>query len=432
MSRATQDGTDRRDVDARVGEDIINIPPLTHWQLFLRFLRFGFLAWGGPVAQIAMLRRELVEEEHWVSSSRFNRTLALYQVLPGPEAHELCVYFGYLAKGRPGGVLAGLGFMLPGFLLMLALTWVYVTFGITGLARAIFYGIQPAVVALIVRAMHRIGGHALHDRWLWAIAVVAGLAALTGVPFWLTLPVGGLIYLLVKRDLPVAASVIAAVFIAGAAIYVLSRMAEVGALPGLAMPSSAAGAADTGAASVVTGSESLPSLFLSGLKAGLLTFGGAYTVISFLQRDAVSVGAWMTNSQFLDGLALSGILPAPLIIFSTFVGYLGGGPAGAIALTVGIFLPAFSFTLIGHDLFERLIQHKPLHAFLDGVTAGVVGLIAATALGLFLVAVTDIPRLLIFAAALFLLFRWRNRLAILWIVLGAGAIGSALSAAGLA
>ncbi len=163
----------------------------------------------------------------------------------------------------------------------------------------------------------------------------------------------------------------------------------------------------------------------------MLTFGGAYTVISFLQRDAVSVGAWMTNGQFLDGLALSGILPAPLIIFATFVGYLGGGPLGALALTVGIFLPAFSFTLIGHDLFERLIQHKPLHALLDGVTAGVVGLIAATALGLFLTAVTDLLRLVIFAAALFLLFRWHNRLAILWIVLGAGAVGLALSAAGL-
>ncbi|CAA9239291.1 MAG: Chromate transport protein ChrA [uncultured Chloroflexi bacterium] len=403
---------------------------MSHWQLFQRFLRFGFLAWGGPVAQIAMLRKELVDDERWVSSGRFNRTLALYQVLPGPEAHELCVYFGYLAKGRPGGVLAGLGFMLPGFLLMFALTWVYVTFGITGVARAIFYGIQPAVVALIVRAMHRIGGHALHDRWLWGIAVVAAVAALAGVPFWITLPVGGVAYLLVKREMPVLAAVLGVLFVAGAGAFVASRVAEVGLLPGLPVGPGAAGS-DAPTASTGTGSESLSLLFLSGLKAGLLTFGGAYTVISFLQRDAVSVGAWMTNSQFLDGLALSGVLPAPLIIFSTFVGYLGGGPLGAIALTVGIFLPAFSFTLIGHELFERLIQHRPLHAFLDGVTVGVVGLITATALGLFLTAVTDLPRLLIFAVALFLLFRWKNRLAILWIVLGAGVVGLALSAAGV-
>ncbi|HET7769093.1 MAG TPA: chromate efflux transporter [Chloroflexota bacterium] len=411
-------------------DDAINIPPLSHWQLFLRFLRFGFLAWGGPVAQIAMLRKELVDDERWVSSNRFNRTLALYQVLPGPEAHELCVYFGYLARGRLGGVFAGLGFFLPGFFLMFALTWLYVTFGIAGPAQAIFHGIQPAVVALIVRAMHRIGGHALHSprhhqhRWLWGIALVAMLAALAGVPFWVTLPVGGLIYLLVKREQPMLAGAVAALFLLAAGAYVTSRMAAVGLLPGLAV---APGVAGAGSPAGATGNESLLSLFWSGLKAGLLTFGGAYTVISFLQRDAVSAGAWMTNAQFLDGLALSGILPAPLIIFSTFVGYLGGGPLGAIALTVGIFLPAFSFTLIGHDLFERLIQKEPLHAFLDGVTAGVVGLITATAIGLFLTAVTDMPRLLIFAAALYLLFAWKNRLAILWIVLGAGAVGLLLS-----
>src|SRR5688572_11760697 len=195
-----------------------------------------------------MLRKELVDEERWVSSNRFNRTLALYQVLPGPEAHELCVYFGYLAKGRVGGVLAGLGFFLPGFLLMFALTWLYVTFGIAGPAQAIFYGIQPAVVALIVRAMHRIGGHALHSpshpehRWLWGIAAAAVLVSLGGVPFWLTLPVGGLVYVLVKRGMVAVAGAVLAVFVLGAGAYVFSRMAEVGLLPGLAAAPGAAGA----------------------------------------------------------------------------------------------------------------------------------------------------------------------------------------------
>lgn len=416
-----------------IDDDAINIPAHTYWSLFLRFLRFGCLAWGGPVAQIGMLRRELVEEERWISSARFNRTLGLYQVLPGPEAHELCVYFGLLAKGRLGGFLAGLGFMLPGFLLMFALTWSYVTYGITGLGSAIFYGIQPAVVALIARATHRIGSHSLHDRWLWAIAASATLAALIGVPFWVTLPVAGVVYLFAKREQPVVASIIGVLFVAGAAAFVVSRLGQGDLLPGLIAPQGRTGAdapmGGTGAVGV--SGQSLPALFLSGLKSGLLTFGGAYTVIAFLQRDAVSVGQWMTNTQFLDGLALSGILPAPLIIFSTFVGYLGGGPAGALALTVGIFLPAFSFTLLGHNLLERLIQQKPLHAFLDGVTAGVVGLITATALGLFRTAVTDILRFLIFAVALLLLFKWHNRLAVLWIVLGAGAIGLALAGLGL-
>lgn len=149
-------------------------PPESYTRLFLRFLRFGLLAWGGPVAQIAMVRDELVEKEGWISRQRFNRVLSIYQVLPGPEAHELCVYFGHLARGRIGGVLAGLGFMLPGFALMLALSWAYVRFGIAAIAPAgLFYGFQAAVLALIIRAVYRIGRHALTDLWLWAVAILA-------------------------------------------------------------------------------------------------------------------------------------------------------------------------------------------------------------------------------------------------------------------
>jgi len=160
---------------------------MSYLQLFVRFLKFGFLAWGGPVAQIAMLRRELVDEERWISSKRFNKLLAVMQVLPGPEAHEICVHLGIRAKGRLGGVLAGLGFMLPGFLLMFALSWLYFQINIVGTSLgAAFLGMQVAVVALIVRAVHRIGEHILLDRWLWAIAIVCGLAAIGGVDFWIT------------------------------------------------------------------------------------------------------------------------------------------------------------------------------------------------------------------------------------------------------
>ena len=124
----------------------LNIPHQSYASLFLRFLRFGFLAWGGPVAQIAMIRQELVEEEKWISPEKFNRVLSVYQALPGPEAHELCVYFGMIARGRIGALLAGLGFMLPGFLLMLLLSWFYVTYGISSpLFQSVFMGMQPAV-----------------------------------------------------------------------------------------------------------------------------------------------------------------------------------------------------------------------------------------------------------------------------------------------
>lgn len=376
--------------------DVFAPPQESYLRLFLRFLRFGLLAWGGPVAQIAMIRQELVDEEHWVSSERFNRVLAVYQVLPGPEAHELCVYFGMLARGRVGAVLAGLGFMLPGFLLMFALSWFYVTYGVNSpLFAGIFYGFQAAVAALIVRAVYRIGGHALSDRWLWGIALCSGIAHWLGLNFLITLSLAGLVYTLVKRQLQSLPNHLAM-------FLPISFLSPAG----------------------IAAAPSLLALFVYGLRSGLLTFGGAYTAIPFLQHDAVVTGGWMTNQQFLDGLALSSILPAPLIIFSTFVGYLGGGPIGAILLTAGIFLPAFSFTLIGHNFFEeKFIQNKAAHAFLDGVAAGVVGLIAVTTIGLFREAVTDLPSLGIFIAALFALYRWKTKAVIPFVMLGAGAVG---------
>jgi chromate transporter len=401
-------GGPSRDADPRLATP----PRESYVRLFLRFLRFGLVAWGGPVAQIAMVRDELVEKERWISRERFNRVLSVYQVLPGPEAHELCVYFGYLARGRIGGGLAGLGFMLPGFALMLALSWGYVRFGIAAIAPAgLFYGFQAAVLALIIRAVHRIGRHALTDSWLWALAVAAIASELAGVHFAVTLVAAGGAYASIRRGRLswaaglVAVAVLAALFVPG--------LRGTGEAP---LPVSDAGPANVSAA----------RLFGSGLLAGLLTFGGAYTVIPFLRREAVVSGAWMTDGQFVDGLALSGILPAPLVIFGTFVGYLGGGFVGALAVTAGIFLPAFSFTLVGHGVIERVVETPSLHAFLEGVTAGVVGLIAATTLRLAPTSVPDVPAGLIAGAALVILTVWRSKMAIAAAVLSAGGLGMLL------
>ena len=388
------------------------VPRERYLKLFFRFLRFGCLAWGGPVAQIAMIRQEIVDEEKWITTERFNRVLAIYQVLPGPEAHELCVYFGMLSRGRLGAVLAGLGFMLPGFALMFALSWLYVTYGTRSPTfQAVFQGMQPAVAALIVRAVQRICGHALHiDRWLWGIALAAGLAQLLSVHFALTLIVAGVIYALVGRERTRLA--------AGLSVAALAGLMFVALRPVVTAVGTEATSETLG-----VGTPSLLTLLFSGLRGGLLTFGGAYTVIPFLQQDAVEVGRWMTNAQFLDGLALSGLLPAPLIIFSTFVGYIGGGPWGAIVITLGIFTPAFAFTLIGHDYLERLVEYQAVHAFLDGVTAGVVGLIGATALGILNETVRGLPAWTIFGLALLVLFRWQVKWAVAVVVLGAGLVG---------
>ncbi|WNG33820.1 chromate efflux transporter [Archangium violaceum] len=398
-------------------ERAVTIPREPLGRLFLRFLHFGLLAWGGPVAQIAMIRHDLVEKEKWVTREHFNRVLAVYQVLPGPEAHELCVYFGMRSRGRVGGLLAGLGFMLPGFVLMLGLTWLYLRYGLgSPWVGTVFGAVQAAVAALIVRAVARIGQHALVDRWLWGVAVLAALAQGAGIHFAFSLVAAGLIITLARKGLRLPALALAVGCGAAVAVFlVLHGFAPMGA-----------GGADVGQG-VVRGQPSQLELLWSGLRSGVLTFGGAYTVIPFLQRDAVVTGAWMTNAQFLDGLALSGLIPAPLIIFSTFVGYLGGGFLGALVMTVGIFFPAFAFTLLGHDFFERVLHHPRLRSFLDGVTAGVVGLIAATTLGLLRASLTGLVPVAIFAVALGVLFRWHAKFLVPLLIIGAAGVGLLLA-----
>ena len=392
------------------------IPQDSLARLFRRFLRFGLLAWGGPVAQIAMLRRELVDQERWISSERFNRTLAVYQALPGPEAHELCVYFGHLARGRIGGLLAGIGFMLPGLVLMLALSWLYVSVGLDSpLFVAVFAGTQAAVLALIVRAVHRIGVHAITNSWLAGIGLLSLAAAMLGIGFLVILGVAGIAHLLVARRLKGAAVAL----LLGATVVLVAQAAGLFASQPTPVPDAQPGTADGSRVSEASASE----LLVSGFRAGLLTFGGAYTAIPILQQDAVVDGGWMTNQTFLDGVALSGILPAPLIIFSTFVGYVAGGPIGALAMTFGVFAPAFLFTLVGHRQLERVVEHRATHALLDGVTAGVVGLIAAASLLLAPVAIRGPGGAAIFAAALVALIVWRSGVAVAAAVVGAGCLG---------
>jgi chromate transporter len=358
-----------------------------------------------------MIRRELVDEERWISPERFNRTLAVYQVLPGPEAHELCVFFGLLVGGRPGGILAGLGFMLPGFLLMLALSAFYVSVGLgSPILAALFAGAQVGVVALVARAVHRIGRGALQDGWLLALAALAAGAELSGVHFSIVLACCGASYIFARRRRVVAAMAVAVVLVTATLLFALR--------PPIVQepaPRDAAGR---------TGNEApAPAVLASGLKAGLLTFGGAYTAIPFVRRDAVEREGWLTDRQFLDGLALGGVLPAPLIIFGTFVGYVAGGLAGALAMTVGIFLPAFGITLVGHETLERIVQNRALHDVLDGITAGVVGLIAATTVHLFRAGVDGLPEVALFAIALAVLYLWRSRAAVAVVVLGSAAAG---------
>jgi chromate transporter len=337
--------------------DAARPPVISLVDLFLKFLRFGFLAFGGPVAQIAMLRQTLVEDERWIDKARFNRLLAILQVLPGPEAHELCVHFGIIARGRVGGMLAGIGFMLPGLCLMLLAGWAYdmLVAGRIGWSGPLL-GVQIAVLAIILRAVFRIGEHILEDRMTWAIALGSAAVTLLGAPFWLPLVASGAIYALSVK--PKAAICIALVGL-GVALYFHLE-------PKNAVP-------------ISPGKEpyTIAALFLAGLKGGLLTFGGAYTAIPYLRADTVGRG-WLSDATFLDGIALAGVLPAPLVIFATFVGYVTGGLVGGLAITAGMFLPAFAFSLIFFERLEALVEQPALHRILEGVAAAVVFIIGVT------------------------------------------------------
>ncbi len=381
-------------------------PSLTYSALFLRFLRFGVLAFGGPVAQIAMIRRELVERDRWMSSAHFNRLLAVMQVLPGPEAHELCVHMGMRARGRIGGLLAGLGFMLPGFILMMAIAWAYVSLApLMGLLAGAFLGVQSAVVAVIVRAVQKIGAHILEDGWLWAIAAVGFVATVAGTGFWIVLLAGGVFYALVKgRRFGLAAASVMLAVAAGLALHFIP--------------------ADVAASATEPAASGVLALFWTGLKAGLLTFGGAYTAIPYVRTDTVGRGL-ISDGQFLDGLAFAGVIPAPLVIFCTFVGFVVGGWAGALAMTAGVFLPAFAFSMIFYERLEAVVANVRLHRLLAGVAAAVVGIIAATSLQLGWATLQRVPSvpvaLAIFAAALAIVWFWKSRFAPA-VVLGAGAL----------
>lgn len=341
------------------------------------------------------MHREMVERERWIDEPTFRRVLAVYQVLPGPEAHELAVYFGYHRRGRWGGLLAGLGFMLPGFVLSLLLAAVYVTFGTNAWGvSGLLYAVKPVAIALILNALLRIGKVALTNEPLVLVAMGAFVASwVAGLHFALVLGLLGVAYYGVRRGSMVAPG------------FLPLPLLLAWASPPLVFV-----------------------VFLFFLQAGLLTFGGAYTVLPFIEEAAVRRFGWITPEQFLDAVALCGLLPAPLVIVGTFVGFLVDSWTGALAATLGIFLPAFAFTLVAHEPLVRLVEQQRVRDLLDGVTAAVVGLVAVTAAQLTATAFPDALSVLIGASALVAL-RWARR-SVAVVVLAAAALGVALDAFG--
>jgi chromate transporter len=374
--------------------------------IFLRFLKFGLLAWGGPAAQIAMIKRECVDEEGWVSEETFKKTLAVYQVLPGPEAHELCVYFGRVRGGKLGAFLAGLGFMLPGFLLMLGLSILYVEADLAGRLGDFFYGLNAAVGAIVARALMRLGPVFITDITLALIAAAA---------FWFTLGLE---------------ASFALVLLGAGFAYELwtNARAWTGRAHSFSLSLPATMIVLAGAITLSLSAE----IFFEGLKAGLVTFGGAFTVIPFLHDVTVQGKEWLTESQFIDGLAMSGVLPAPLIIFSTFIGYVTGGLVGGLVITLGIFLPAFVFPIFFHRGLVAIAENPRIRPFLLGVAAAVIGLIAAVTVEIVDNSVVDVPTAILAIGGFLALTRWHGKLTVVLVVVGCGLIGAALQLSGIA
>ncbi|SFB02293.1 chromate transporter [Collimonas sp. OK607] len=375
--------------------------PVSFHEAFMFWLKLGFISFGGPAGQISIMHQELVENRRWISERRFLHALNYCMVLPGPEAQQLATYIGWLMHRSRGGIAAGVLFVLPSLLILIALSWMYIAFGNLPLVAGLFYGIKPAVTAIVLQAAHRIGSRALKNNTLWAIAAASFVA-------------------IFALDLPFPAIIAAAALIG----YIGGRIA-----PDRFKTGGAHGNADQSFGPALIDDDtptpehaqfrwrSLVRIIAIGLllwlipmglltafqgwhatltqmgwfftKAAMLTFGGAYAVLPYVYQGAIEHYGWLTPTQMIDGLALGETTPGPLIMVVAFVGFVGGyvkaifGPdslflAGATAaalVTWFTFLPSFLFILAGGPLIEATHHDLKFTAPLTAITAAVVGVI---------------------------------------------------------
>ncbi len=381
-------------------------PAPTFGQAFAYWLRLGFISFGGPAGQIAIMHEELVERRRWISEQRFLHALNYCMVLPGPEAQQLAIYIGWLMHRTRGGIVAGGLFVLPSLFILIGLSWVYLAFGHVAAVAGVFYGIKPAVTAIVVSAAYRIGSRALKNGWLWGIAAAAFVAIFAlDLPFPLIVLAAGLAGHLGGRFAParfaVGAGHARAAHGPGAAVidddtptpahalFTWRRFARVLAVClGLWL-------VGIGGLTLAFGWDAvLTQMAWFFTKAALLTFGGAYAVLPYVYQGAVDHQHWLTAAQMIDGLALGETTPGPLIMVVAFVGFVGGwtkaifgadslvlaGAAAATVVTFFTFLPSFCFILLGGPFIESTHGNLKFTAPLTGITAAVVGVIVNLAL----------------------------------------------------
>jgi chromate transporter len=375
-------------------------------EAFRFWLKLGFISFGGPTGQIAIMHEELVERRRWISEGRFLHALNYCMVLPGPEAQQLATYIGWLMHRTWGGIVAGGLFVLPSVFILIALSWVYLAYGDVPLVQGIFYGIKPAVVAIVLAAAHRIGSRALKNTWLWAIAAAAFVAIFAfGAPFPFIVIAAGIIGYIGGRYAPekfalgsghgsTKSGVAAAIIDDDTptpthARFSWAKFASYAAA-GLGLWAIAMGL--LAAAWGWDGTLTRMGEFFT--KAALLTFGGAYAVLPYVYQGAVEHYGWLNAQQMIDGLALGETTPGPLIMVVAFVGFVGAwtqaifgpgallaaGVAGALVATFFTFLPSFIFIFMGAPFIETTHGNLKFTAPLAGITAAVVGVVLNLAL----------------------------------------------------
>ena len=365
------------------------------------FLRLGALGFGGTVALAGFMHRDLVAQRRWVSDPDYELALAVAQVMPGPLAAQLSMGIGYLKAGVTGATLVGLAFILPSFLIVVALSALYVTFQGLWWVQALFYTIGAAVIAIIAIAAFRLArGTNRRDPLRWAI-----FAALLVATVWAQAELA---------ELFVLAGLVALVLRAPPAALRRIRVSAVAPLASLL----ALGAPPLG--------DTLAQLFLFFAKAGAFVFGSGLAIVPFLYQGTVQQTGWLNERQFLDAVAIAIITPGPVVITVAFIGYLVAALPGAVVAALGIFAPVYLFTIVPMPWFRRHRDNAQVRAFVSGATAAATGAIAGAVVVLGLRAVVDLPTLGVFLASLALLL-WAKLPEPLLIVV-AGLVGLAVSA----
>ena len=379
-------------------------------ELIPLFLRLGFTAFGGPAAHIAMMREEVVRRRQWMSDERFVDLIGITNLIPGPSSTELAIYLGYLRAGWQGLLVAGICFIGPAMLIVLAISWVYVTYGALPQVGWLFYGIQPVVVAIIAQAIWNLG------RTIFKGVLAAGVALLVLVLYLLGVNVLALLFggaalfgalrLLQKRwgrKPPVTSVLLPAVSISQRGIWKF------------ALPSVGAGLLAGGS------SFSLLALFLTFLELGAVIYGSGYTLLAFLRMDLVQNLHWLTDKQLLDAVSIGQFTPGPVFTTATFIGYLLGGLPGALVATVGIFLPSFVFIALIHPVAARLRQFAWTATLLDGVNAAALALMAGVLVQLGQHALVDVLTWAVALVTFGTLLRFK--LNSVWLILAGAILG---------